>query len=140
MGQDKSRLTAIEDIIRNKKVQNQMELQQHLVVKGIDTTQSSISRSLNKLGVIKLGGFYQMPGITPGKSTVIEKLDIRCAGDNLLVLKTVPGSASRVAYFIDNSKIPEVVGTIAGDDTVFVSVADKSQKAKAIKKIVSLFL
>lgn len=140
MGQDKNRLIAIESIIRTKKVQNQTELQQHLISKGVDTTQSSISRSLSKLGVIKLGGFYQMPGISPGKSTVIEKLDIRCAGDSLLVLKTVPGSASRVAYYIDNSKISEVVGTIAGDDTVFVSVGDKSQQAKAIKKIVSLFV
>lgn len=60
-GQEKKRLRAIEDVVRHHKIANQSQLKQHLELLGIQTTQSSISRGLQKLGVIKLGGFYNIP-------------------------------------------------------------------------------
>lgn len=62
--EERQRLTAIAAIVRQRKVKSQTDLRRLLAIAGIHTTQSSISRSLSKLGVIKLGGIYHMPGST----------------------------------------------------------------------------
>ncbi len=136
---DQNRLSIIADIIRNHKVGNQQDLQGHLKAYGFETTQSSISRDLKKLGVVKVEGFYKTPSIAPGESTKVDRLDATTAGDNLIVLKTGPGNANRAGVIIDKANIPGILGTIAGDDTIFVAVANRQQQAKVLRKVFALF-
>ncbi len=136
---DQDRLLIITDIIRNHKVANQQDLKQKLADYGLDTTQSSISRDLKKLGVVKVDGFYKTPSIAPGESNKVDRLDAISAGENLIVLKTGPGNANRAAVVIDRSSVPGILGTIAGDDTIFVAVANRREQAKVLRKIFTLF-
>ncbi len=134
-----SRFEAITDIIRNNSVSSQSELLERLEGLGFETTQSSVSRDLKKLGVVKVQGEYRLPNIIPGDSALLDQLDAQTAGDNMIVLKTTPGNGNRAAFIIDTARIPEVIGTIAGDDTIFVAVKNRNEQIRAIKKIYSLF-
>lgn len=88
---------------------------------GISSTQATLSRDLNRLGVQKVHGIYQLPGID-------SSIEILPAGANLLVVKTLPGRASAIAAEVDAMMLPGLVGTIAGDDTIFIATTDlKSQ-------------
>jgi transcriptional regulator of arginine metabolism len=136
---DQNRLSIIADIIRSFKVSNQHDLQEYLRERGLDTTQSSISRDLKKLGVVKVEGFYKTPSIALGESSKVDRLDASTAGDNLIVLKTGPGNANRAGFVIDRANIPGVLGTIAGDDTIFVAVSNRQQQAKVLRRIFALF-
>ncbi len=136
---EQNRLSAIADVIRGNKVGNQHELKSLLTSKGFDTTQSSISRDLKKLGVVKVDGYYKTPSIAPGESSKVDRLDATTAGDNLIVLKTGPGNANRAGFIIDRSSIPGILGTLAGDDTIFVAIANRQQQAKVLRKIFALF-
>jgi transcriptional regulator of arginine metabolism len=134
-----SRLEALAQIIRERDINNQVDLQKALGDMGFETTQSSISRNLRKLGVHKSEGCYRLPTIAPGESRLVEFLEAVVAGDNLIVLRGSPGSGQNIAFEIDRAKVPEVVGTIAGDDTVFVAIRNAQDQTRAIKKIYSLF-
>jgi transcriptional regulator of arginine metabolism len=132
------RQQTIRNLIRAKNISSQNELTEVLSKDGFYVTQSSVSRDLDELGIIKVNGFYALPKV----SNDIRKfglLSLETAGEALVVAKCEPGLASAVAVRIDNDKLPEIVGTIAGDDTIFIAVKDaKSQKA-AIKKIWEIF-
>ena len=136
---DQSRLEVITSILKGNKIHNQFDLKRHLVNMGIDTTQSSISRDLKKLGVVKVNGHYKPPRIAPGESQIIDSLDAMAAGDNLIILKTGPGNAGRAGVVIDSAKIQGILGSIAGDDTIFLAVSSKKDHARILKKIFSLF-
>ncbi len=136
---EQDRLGAIANIIRTERVGNQVELKSRLAGQGFETTQSSISRDLKKLGVVKVDGVYKTPNIAPGESSKVDRLDAATAGENLIVLRTGPGNANRAAVIIDRSNIPGLLGTIAGDDTIFVAVANRQLQAKVMKKIFTLF-
>jgi len=126
-------------IVRGKGVRNQESLLDELVQEGVQTTQSTLSRDLSELGVFKADGEYRMPHVEPGESSLVDLLDLQWAGDHLLVLKTAPGEASIVALTIDREQLEEVVGTVAGDDTIFVAVRGVQERKKAARKILELF-
>ena len=91
-------------------------------------TQSSVSRDLRELGVAKLGDRYVLPETAaPTRndfSSLRQFVSARLtAGTNLTVLKTTVGSAQSVAVAIDTARWPEVIGTISGDDTIFIATA-----------------
>lgn len=136
---ENDRLMVLSKLIKEEKIGNQADLQSRLVEKGFETTQSSISRDLKRLGVIKVKGIYRSPRIAPGDSSRIDRLDGRLAGENMLVLRTGPGSANRAAFEIDEADLPEVLGTIAGDDTIFIAVESAAKGNAALKKIFALF-
>ncbi len=136
---DHNRLSIIAEVIRGHKIGNQHDLKEHLKGRGFDTTQSSISRDLKKLGVVKVDGYYKTPSIAPGESSKVDRLDATTAGDNLIVLKTGPGNANRAGVIIDRANIIGILGTIAGDDTIFVAVANRQTQAKVLRKIFALF-
>ena len=96
-------------------------------------TQSSVSRDLEELGVVKHHGHYTLPRTNGAAARGLLSLDH--AGDCLVIARTVPGLASAVAE-IDAAALPEIVGTIAGEDTIFIAVRD--QKG-TIKKVWNLF-
>ena len=125
----------IADWLREHRVGSQEELVSRLSMAGIPATQATVSRDLIDLGAVKLkrdGTIrYVMPD-TLGASHAADKLDrllaewvdaIITAGP-LLVLKTPPGSANLVANALDAAGLEEIAGTIAGDDTIFVALAD----------------
>jgi len=133
------RQARIADLLRNADLGNQSELVRRLRKAGIRTTQASISRDLTEMGVVKVDGVYQLPQLEPGQSMLLDRLRAERAGDHMLVLRTSPGHAQMAAVYIDRAKISEVIGTIAGDDTIFVAVADADAQSRAVRKIFGLF-
>lgn len=130
--QHRQRLIA--DWLREDRIASQEELVARLVRAGVSATQATVSRDLEELGAARVrhGGVlhYRLPeGPENGNPDRLDRLlaewvtDIVAAG-NLLVLKTPPGSANLVANAIDAAVLEEVAGTIAGDDTIFVALAD----------------
>jgi transcriptional regulator of arginine metabolism len=132
----RTRQERILQIIAAKHVATQQELAEELARKGIDATQSSISRDIVELGLTKLNGYYTAPRQALSGGPVVE---IVTAGDNLIVIKTEIGQASPAALAIDRAKIHEIIGTVAGDDTIFIAVKNLEAQRQAVKKLVKLF-
>ena len=134
----RERQQKILDLIRAKPVGTQADLRALLESAGVAATQSSVSRDLEELGVVKQHGHYTLPRANGSASRGLLSLDH--AGDSLIVARTLPGLASAVAVEIDAAAIPEVVGTIAGEDTIFIAVRDTKSQRSAVKEIWQLFL
>ncbi len=126
------------DLITAKNLATQEDLNDLLEKAGIYVNQSSVSRDLDKLGIVKINGFYSRPQIK-NESNTFGLLALETAGDVLVVAKCESGLASAVAVLIDREKISEIVGTIAGDDTIFIAVKEKSHQKSVIKKIWEIF-
>lgn len=134
------RQTKIKDIILNKSIYNQQELQEALTADGVNATQPTISRDINELGLIKVrdefGKYkYQLP---KAKSKSVDSffVDTVLSVDtamNLVVLKCKPGSASGNCAMLDALNMNGVIGTIAGDDTIFIA-ANSIESATELKK------
>ena len=135
--QKETRQQRILSLIRAKRIGTQEELTTHLERAGVAATQSSISRDLVELGVVKHHGHYTLPKSTNGRTRGLLSLDT--AGDVLVVAKCDSGMASAVAVEIDRAAIPEIVGTLAGEDTIFIAVTDRKAQRAAIKKVWELF-
>ncbi len=135
----RARQTKLANLLREAPTGNQAELQRRLRKVGIATTQASISRDLAELSAVKVDGVYRLPTLDKGESSVVDRLDAERAGDNLIVLKTGPGHAAVAGVHIDRAKISEIIGTIAGDDTIFIAVANRDNQTRVIKKIFTLF-
>lgn len=126
------------DLITAKNISTQEDLNDLLEQNGIYVNQSSVSRDLDELGIVKINGFYSQPH-TKNDSNAFGLLGLETAGDALVVAKCESGLASAVAVLIDREKITEIVGTIAGDDTIFIAVKDKNDQKTVIKKIWEIF-
>jgi transcriptional regulator of arginine metabolism len=117
-------------LVRAKEIYTQDELAQELKAQGITATQVTLSRDLRDLRLVKTPEGYQEIAAdesTPKLETLAREFlrDVRAA-QNLLVLKTDPGYASPIAVALDNEDWEDVVGTIAGDDTVLVVAPDNA--------------
>lgn len=132
-----ARQARIVAVLSAQQVRSQSELAALLAGEGIEVTQATLSRDLEELGAVKLrgvdggAGAYVVPedgspvrGVTGGTERVSrllgELLVSVDASGNLAVLRTPPGAADYLASAIDRAALPDVVGTIAGDDTIFV--------------------
>jgi transcriptional regulator of arginine metabolism len=124
------------NLIRAKRIGTQEELRAHLQRAGVSATQSSVSRDLEELGVVKHQGFYALPHVNGDAARGLVGLDV--AGDVLVIAKCLPGRASAVAVEIDDAGIPEIVGTLAGEDTIFIAAHDPKAQRVAMKKIWAL--
>src|SRR5437867_6386227 len=125
------------EIISAKPISTQQELAAQLSRRGFAATQSSVSRDIGKLGLTKLDGFYVAPQDALKAEGPITEIDT--AGDNLIVVKTEVGLAQPAALTIDRASIDEIVGTVAGDDTILIAVKNAAAQRLAMKKIVKLF-
>jgi transcriptional regulator of arginine metabolism len=139
-----ARRTMLAKIIREQAVGRQTELVAMLRKHGHVATQSSVSRDLRELGVAKMGDRYVLPETAiPAKndfSALRQFVNARStAGTNLTVLKTTVGSAQSVAVAIDTARWPEVVGTISGDDTIFIATAGAREQRKLRQRLLALF-
>jgi transcriptional regulator of arginine metabolism len=131
------RQRAIADLIRADALSSQEELADRLARLGYVVTQATISRDLEQLGAVKVRRSgqpsYALPdevGSAPAPRLAAVFRDwvrsIDAAG-NLVVIKTPPGSAHLVGVVLDQSDLPEIVGTICGDDTIFVACRDVAE-------------
>ena len=132
------------DTIRRLLLQAPADTQQALVdeltERGLEATQSSVSRDLKELGAIKTTRGYELPGPTglaqdelAGASEFLRS--VTPAGPNLTVIRTAIGAAQRVALALDRSGWPEMIGNIGGDDTVFVASDSAASQRILIAKI-----
>ena len=133
----RKRQQKILEVISAKPVGTQQELAEEIVRRGIAATQSSISRDIVELGLTKINGYYAAPQMVLPEEGPVMAIDT--AGDNLIVLKTEIGQAQPTALAIDRANITEVVGTLAGDDTIFIAVKNPAAQRLAINKITKMF-
>lgn len=141
--QSAPRRAAILRILRESTVHNQDELVKVLRKQGFEATQSSVSRDLRELGVAKAGDRYIVPAEQvphdPFDAVATFVTEVRTAGPSLTVIKTTTGAAQSVAVAIDRSRWTEVVGTISGDDTIFVATEDGRDQRKLRERLRRVF-
>ncbi|MCC6824356.1 MAG: arginine repressor [Acidobacteria bacterium] len=130
------RQKALQQLIRQKDISTQEELVAELIEVGFAVTQASISRDIEELGIAKVNGHYKMPPVAIGDPML---RSLEPAGSNLIVGRCPSGLASAVTVKIDAAAIPYIIGTVAGDDTIFIAVADETMQAAAVKAIWELF-
>jgi transcriptional regulator of arginine metabolism len=129
------------ELISTRVVRTQEELAEALAAQGWDVTQSSVSRDIAALRLVKVDGAYRRPsrGPTPNDPDELRiaegVLTTDPAGDALVVLHTPPGEANRVAVAIDRLAWPDIIGTIAGDDTIFLAVKDSAAQKRVSREI-----
>ncbi len=129
---------ALRDLVARRAIRTQRELVSALKSQGIPATQATVSRDITELGLTKVdrggspayalpaGGSVEQVAEARLSSLLADApLEISTAGA-ILVLKTLPGSAHAIAASLDRLRLPEVVGTVAGDDTLFVAVNDQA--------------
>ena len=140
-----SRLEALRLIISSQQLGSQDELLSALQKEGFKLTQATLSRDLKQLKVAKAASMsgnyvYVLPNetITPNSVREMMKVpgfvSINFSG-NMGVIKTRPGYASSIAWNIDNSDIPEIIGTIAGDDTIFIVIKEGVRAQEVVEAL-----
>jgi transcriptional regulator of arginine metabolism len=129
-------------LVRSGQVTTQEELAQSLKKVGIRTTQVTLSRDIRELRLVKTREGYRETSpeeAGPQFATLAAEflVDVRVAA-NLVVLKTAPGHANSVAVALDNEEWPEIVGTIAGDDTIVAIAPNAGTAARIRKKLLAM--
>lgn len=107
---------------------------------GHHATQSSVSRDLRELGVAKQGDRYVLPDelvTAPDDFAAVAPFvhDLKAAGPCLTVIRTTTGAAQSVAIVLDRAQWPEIVGTLSGDDTIFVATLDAAAQRRLIARL-----
>ncbi len=133
-----ARQNRILELVQEEPLASQDELRLRLSRRGFKVTQATLSRDIHDLGLVKTPeGYMAPPGETapdagaPRIARLLREFVIQVRGaQNLLVLKTTPGSAQPVAAGIDAEGWPEIVGTVAGDDTILVICPDRKAARK----------
>ncbi|RDV83993.1 arginine repressor [Ammonifex thiophilus] len=139
----RARQQKILEIVRSRPVASQRELVEELRKAGFNVTQATVSRDLKELRLVKVateeGWRYALPAAElPAQEEKLRQLvqsavvGIEVSG-NLVVVKTLPGAAQGVASAVDRANWPEVIGTVAGDDTFIVVVRSARGLAQAVK-------
>jgi transcriptional regulator of arginine metabolism len=141
------RHAVIRDLIARYEVASQEELRQLLLKRGLDVTQSTLSRDLRELRLARIPGpdgtaRYAEPegpieeSRTPALESLLPQLFVSVDGvSELILLRTLPGGAQAIAEAIDNREWQELLGTIAGDDTILMICRSVQARAKVTKRI-----
>lgn len=132
-GDKRGRQRQILNLVGAEPVPSQEQLRRRLARRGVHTTQATLSRDLKELGLVKTPAGYALPSAIgapeaalPSLSHLLKEfvLDVRQA-QNLLILKTTSGSAQQIGFALDTHPWTEIVGTVAGDDTVLVVTGNR---------------
>ena len=148
-----TRLEIIKLIVSSQELSKQDELMRELAKAGYPTTQATLSRDLHQLRIAKGHNeqgnqVYMLPEqrryqrvsdthVTVQKLNRLGALSVRFSG-NMAVLRTPPGHAAHVAFDIDNAQIPEILGTVAGDDTIFLVMAEGAERPTVLDHIAAV--
>ena len=143
-GQQNARRAALSRLLQNHQIDRQSQLVELLRAEGFHATQSSVSRDLRDLGAAKLKDGYHLPEAArpsgPDVAAVADFVrELRPAGANLLILTTAVGAAQRVAVTLDRAAWPEIVGTVSGDDTIFVATRGAREQRRLILRLRGAF-
>ncbi len=135
------RQTVIRELCRTRRFKSQSEIRRALARKGFRVDQATVSRDVRELGLVKGGDGYRLPqaGEVPVRQALqfnLRHVLSATAAGNLVVLKTPPGLAAPTAISLDMAEIEGVVGTIAGDDTVFVAAKDAAAARRLARRLV----
>jgi transcriptional regulator of arginine metabolism len=135
------RKTVILELVEQEAITSQEQLREKLRARGIEATQATLSRDIRELGLVKrsVDGAYRRMGSDPSngdnqnglRRAVAEYLRTQEPVEQLLVLRTDPGQAQSLAVAIDRAHVPEIAGTIGGDDTILV-ICRSAKDATAI--------
>ncbi len=142
------RLRVIKEIVGSKKISSQDDLLKELKIRGYHVTQSTVSRDINQLGIIKARNYKQEEyysienralngkAINPEKfiSKFTESVVSVKKSGNIIVVRTFPGEAQGTAAVIDGMNFVEILGTVAGDDTI-ICITDNDSNAQKIMKV-----
>ena len=138
-GDRRQRHLKILEIISTHAVRTQEDLADALAREGWEVTQSSVSRDIAALHLVKVDGAYQRAAVAqrprhdPDEQRIAEGvLTIEPAGEALIVLHTPPGEANRVGAALDRLAWPDMLGNISGDDTIFVAVRNIAAQRKCV--------
>jgi transcriptional regulator of arginine metabolism len=129
------------ELISTRAIHTQEDLAEALAAEGWEVTQPSVSRDIAALGLVKVEGAYRRaPRGTssqdPDERRIADSvLTSEPAGEALIVLHTPPGEANRVAVAMDRLAWPDVVGTLAGDDTIFLAVKDAVAQRRVLREV-----
>ena len=142
-----NRHAKIKDIIDNNVIETQEDLAVALRREGIDVTQATLSRDIKKMMLVKVpdaNGHYRyaypkehsaMLTVERLERTFHDSIITIRNNENMVVIHTLPGTANAVAFAIDFMKWPEVLGSIAGDDTIFVAVENRESVAVLLGRL-----
>ena len=147
------RQRAIRDLVDQRAIHTQQELAAALRERGFRATQATVSRDVADLGLAKADREGRPAYVLPARLREAEAsgedrlrrlladlpIELRVA-DLLLVVKTLPGSAHAIAAALDRTKWPEIVGSIGGDDTVFVATADRAALVRVRDRLAALMV
>ena len=140
------RQSVLLELVDREPLHSQEELRRRLHLRGFDATQATISRDIKELGLVKRAGdgAYQRPGVDAANpETALAALE-RAAAEflrrvdrvqQLVVIRTGPGQAQPIALALDRAQLAEVVGTIAGDDTILVVARGARGAAALVKRL-----
>ena len=146
-----TRLKKIRKLVKENRIESQEILLDALVSEGISVTQATLSRDLKYLKVGKIsdgqsGYFYTLPGEESAPDTIkaylqdLERgfLSIDFSGDNIALIKTVAGHASSVAAALDKLDFSQILGTVAGDDTIIIVLKEDSNRESLVNRLRSV--
>lgn len=140
----------IQEIISKEVIRTQEELAARLKEEGFEVTQATVSRDIKELGLIKIPTAddqyrYAVPGKSQSqnqqerlKRMLRETLVSMDFSENLVVIRTLPGNAHALAELIDNSDWPELIGSVAGDNTILLVIKPKEDTPRVIERITAL--
>jgi transcriptional regulator of arginine metabolism len=138
----KARQGRIVELVRRQSIRSQQELSRHLLAANVPVTQATLSRDIRDLGLIKVRGRYGLPAEIPqetssgllGRTFKQYVLSTGISG-NMVVIRTSPGNAHSVGVVLDAAGWPEILGTVAGDDTIFVLARSSKSGRDVLGKI-----
>ncbi len=131
------RQDAIRDIVRNKDVRTQRVLVDELRAMGFDCTQATVSRDIADMGLRKLPeGIYVLAEDLHLQRMVSELVSGVLRTDNLVMIKAQPGTASGIAAAVDAAELPDVLGSLAGNDTILV-IAQTAEDGERLEALIN---
>ncbi len=134
------RYAKIIETVRRQPVSSQEELSELLRGMGIRVTQSTLSRDIRELGLVKVRGIYRQAPDRENRAAAGPRsirqlvLEARVSG-NILMVRTAPGDAHSMGVMLDAAEWPEILGTVAGDDTVFALLRAPRLGKRALRRI-----
>ena len=140
----KARQSRILDVVRKNRVESQESLVAFLGKDGIEATQTTLSRDIRELGLVKVRGKYQVPTDTVAAveppASILRRTFAQFAlhadvSGNIVAIRTSPGNAHSVCVAVDAAGWSEILGTIAGDDTIFLLARGTAAARQLLKKI-----
>jgi transcriptional regulator of arginine metabolism len=137
-----ARHEAIAEALGRFHVRSQTELAGRLREVNIHVTQATLSRDIRELGLVKVRGVYQVPSVAPApvseermRNSFHQMITRSGVSGNIVLINTAPGNAHAIAVLLDAAAWPEVLGTVAGDDTIFILLKSSRLGQRVLRRI-----